>query len=104
RQSPARAAPCARRMQALESRARIFPDTTRNAAQLAVTASHSPTGRLPQRQDRYRNAVGQRNEFPLIPVPGLGNPLPLPDADLGLEFVLGALSEEHTSELQSPDQ
>ena len=48
--------------------------------------------RLPQRQDRYRNAADQRNEFPLIPVPGLGNPPPLPDAGPELEFVSNALS------------
>jgi hypothetical protein len=47
------------------------------------------TIRPQQRQHQHRNKGGQRNEFPLIQGLGLGIPLRLPNADLGLEFVSG---------------
>src|SRR5262249_45275751 len=82
-------------MQGLGFRIRIFPGTTRSAILLVVRGSHSPIALRLQLPNRYRNAEGQRNEFPLIQGHELGNPPHLPDADLGAESVSDALSLRH---------
>src|SRR5205809_4678717 len=92
RQSRARVAPYAMQKPGLEPRAQISPNTKRNAAPPAARAIHSPTAHRPQHQDRYCNATGQRNEFPLLPVPESNILRPLRDAGLRLEFVSDELS------------
>src|SRR5438067_7170079 len=92
RQSRARVAPYAMQKPGLEPRAQISPNAKRNAAPPAARAIHSPTAHRPQYRDRYCNATGQRNEFPLLPVPESDILRPLRDAGLWLEFVSDELS------------
>src|SRR5204862_5945723 len=92
RQSRARVASYAMQKPGLEPRAKISPNTKRNAAPPAARAIHSPTTHRPQHRDRYCNATGQRNQFPLLRVPESDILRSLRDAGLWLEFVSDELS------------
>src|SRR5207253_10555233 len=80
-------------MPAPELRARISPDTIRNAAPLAATAIRSPTARHLQHRDRHCNVAGRHNVFHPFPARESGILPPLRGAYRGL----GCASDEPSS-------
>src|SRR5947208_10087216 len=73
-------------MPAPELRARISPDTIRNAAPSAATAIRSPTARHLQHRDRHCNVAVRHNEFHPFPARESSILRPLRGADLRLGF------------------
>src|SRR5439155_948872 len=73
-------------MSAPELRARISPDTIRNAAPSAATAIRSPTARHLQHRDRHCNVAVRHNEFHPFPARESSILRPLRGADLRLGF------------------